>query len=118
MKAIDTPTPCCTSASVVATFVCSTHGPAAVCTVWPSTSFSRSTTEVAPNSANPYCTAWAPVIASFWCDRSTPVRSRAASHDEIVASTSVGKSFGWSRSTGSSGPVCEPGLTAASDAAI
>ena len=41
------------------------------------------------------------------------MRSRAASHDAIVASRSGGTSLGCIRSTVSRGPVCEPGLTAA-----
>ena len=64
MNRIDTPTPFETSASVVATLVCNSQGPSAVWTVCPSTWFSRSITEVAPSSANPYCTASAPGIAS------------------------------------------------------
>ena len=70
MNRISTPIPALTSASVVATCVCSTHGPSAVWTVIPSALFSSSTTDDASRSANPYCSAWAPGIASFWCDRS------------------------------------------------
>ena len=116
MKWITTPIPALTSASVVATFVCRTHGPSAVCTVVPSTLFSRSTTDVASRSANPYCSATAPGIASFWWARSA-WRSRASNHPWIVASRSGGTSSGASRSIGSRGPVWEPGATAASDAA-
>ena len=116
MKWITTPIPALTSASVVATCVCRTHVPSAVCTVRPSTLFSRSTTDVASRSANPYCSATAPGIASFWWARSA-WRSRASNHPWIVASRSGGTSSGASRSIGSRGPVWEPGATAASDAA-